>query len=197
MGVCRSLKMRILTALGVAAVVLIAAAPVHAQRLECAVPSNIGPQRFGGQAGGCVEFMPAGMARTARISHAREDAQAFLRGLQCEWDAVRADLVQSVLETTVTAFFIRIPPPPKPPKHKKTKTKPPPQNHGGEPPPPPPPPPPPGGNGEPPQLTPPPDPPQGTPEPASFVIALLGAGLTSCVAWRRRHNSPLAAKSLT
>ncbi len=36
-------------------------------------------------------------------------------------------------------------------------------------------------------------PPQGTPEPASLVTALLGAGLVSVFAWRRRRRHPLAA----
>jgi hypothetical protein len=65
----------------------------------------------------------------------------------------------------------------------------------GNPPPPPTPPPPPGppiptGGGQPPDPTPPPPP--DSPEPASLVLGLLGAGLASLTAWRRRNTAKRA-----
>ena len=84
------------------------------------------------------------------------------------------------------AFFIRggTPPPPPPPSNQGN----PPPQEGGNPPPPPPP----TGGGETPpgggDVPPPPPPVQGAPEPASLTIGMLGAGLASLVAWRRRQR---------
>ena len=45
------------------------------------------------------------------------------------------------------------------------------------------------GNGELPPTDPPPPPPNEAPEPTSMVTALLGVGLASFVAWRRRRKT--------
>ncbi|MBI3824302.1 MAG: PEP-CTERM sorting domain-containing protein [Planctomycetes bacterium] len=102
------------------------------------------------------------------------EGKAIVAALQAEWEAVREDMLQAVLEemsTMILGYWGNPPPPP------TTQEQPPP-------------PPPPTGGGETPPNDPPidPPPPQGTPEPASLVTALLGVGLASVYAWRRRRN---------
>ena len=122
------------------------------------------------------------------ITH--HSGKALLAALRQEWDAFREELTRSLLEATLTMFFIRGGSPP--PSNDQGQLPPPPDQAAG-PPPPPPPPPPPTGTGEdtPGDMgNPPPVPPQGTPEPASIVTALLGAGLASLCGsrkWRRKN----------
>ena len=93
---------------------------------------------------------------------AKLDTKALVEALQSEWEAVREDLTRSALEATMTLFVGRWGKSPSPPKAQ------------GETPPPPPP------------IDP---PPHGTPEPASLVSALLGTGLMSLFALRRRRKN--------
>ncbi len=113
------------------------------------------------------------------------------------WSEFREDLVRCVVETTVTAFLIRTANPPAPPQGSGDPQPTPPgqNNTPPDPPPPPPPPDPPSGSGDPidPPFDPPP-PPSETPEPASIITALMGVGLTSIYAWRRRQQSNKAAE---
>jgi hypothetical protein len=128
-----------------------------------------------------------GMDRAGSVD-AEAAGQALLEAVEREWN----DLKRCVLEQVMTAFLIRWttePPPPPPPPGNNGE--PPPPEGGGETPPPPPPPPPPGGGGEEPPIDPPidPPPPQQTPEPASVLLAALGAGVVSFIAWRRRKRT--------
>jgi hypothetical protein len=122
---------------------------------------------------------------------ARADCKGLLETLRQQWAAIRHDLTRSILETTLTMFFIRGGSPPPIGNTPGDTTTPPDQS--GEPPPPPPPPPPPEGGGE----VPPGDtgnpPPQDSPEPASLVSALLGVGLASLSASRRLRKTKTAA----
>lgn len=116
----------------------------------------------------------------------RSEAKELLKALESEWRAMREDLTRCALESMMTAFFIRSGTAPTTPPNIQPSQSPPQQEVG--PPPPPPPPPPPTGQGELPPTPPPIEPPpQGAPEPASIVSALLGVGLTSWYAWRRRR----------
>lgn len=115
------------------------------------------------------------------------DGKVVMANLQREWQALREDLARSVVEATLTAFFIKSTPPPtgNPPPPGVT---PPPPTGGGDVPPPPPPPPPDGqGDGVPPVNPPVDTPPSGTPEPTSLMLAALGAGFVSFCGWRRRR----------
>jgi hypothetical protein len=116
------------------------------------------------------------------------DAKSVMTGLKREWQAIREDLTRSVVEATLTMFFIKSGGPPKgnPPP---PKTNPPPTGQGNNPPPPPPPPPP-GGQGEEPGGGPPPvdPPPSATPEPAGSVLAIFAAGFVSFCGWRQRRR---------
>jgi hypothetical protein len=132
-----------------------------------------------------LKFVPYGSALRTKVSHAREDGRAVLQGLRYEWESLRSEMARAA----VTMFFIRggttpnTPPPggngnPPPPGQNNQ----PPGGDGN--------PPPPGGQGE----TPPGNPgaPPGTPEPASFVLALLGAGLATGCGWRQRRRAVCA-----
>ena len=115
---------------------------------------------------------------------------AAVEQLQSDWADVREVLTRSAVEATITMFFIKPPTlPPGGPQANSNDPTPPPPEGGGDPPPPDPPPPPPEGSGEIPPNDPPPPPPSETPEPTSLVTALMGAGLASVVAWRRRRRS--------
>jgi len=128
----------------------------------------------------------SGTVEAADGSRARVNGQEIWSALQQSWEGVREDLTRCALESVMTAFFIRGGAPPKTPPNVPPTQSPPKQEEA---PPPPPPPPPPTGQGEvPPDVPPPPPPPQGAPEPASLVTALLGVGLTSWYAWRRRRR---------
>jgi hypothetical protein len=143
-----------------------------------------------------LEFVSDFEFRISNFTHARSartpncaDGKALLAALRQEWEAIREDLTRSVLETTLTLFFIRGGSPP-PSSNDQGQLPPPPDQAAGPPPPPPPPPPPTGTSEDQPGDVgnPPPVPPQGTPEPASIVTALLGAGLASLYGsrpWRR------------
>jgi hypothetical protein len=128
-------------------------------------------------------FAPSDEFRPERF--AQLDGKVLVTRLQREWEGIRADLARSVLEASLSMFFIKTNPPPSgnPPT---PKTDPPPTDGANEPPPPPPPPPP-DGQGEVPPIDPPVDePPSATPEPGSLLLAAMGAGFISFCGWRRR-----------
>lgn len=140
----------------------------------------------------CLLLVGLGTNATAAPTTTARDTEKKVEALTKGWESLRDELSESILQTVLTAFFIRATPPPPPPP-------PPPPTGSGEPPvdppidpPPPPPPPPPGGEGETPPvdppIDPPPPPPNDAPEPASLLIALVGAGAVSVAAWRRRRK---------
>ena len=102
------------------------------------------------------------------------------------WVLLAAGLLLLTGATNANAFFITWGSTPLGPLPAVAETVPPDPSGGGDPGTPPPPPPPPDGQGETPTVDPPPPPPNETPEPTSMVTALLGVGLASFVAWRRR-----------
>jgi len=168
-------KTGLLIALGSAALLGFGANGVRADFLLGAASSDETARTPG------LTFVPYGSALRPKVSHAREDGRAVLHGLRHEWESLRRE----VATAAVTMFFIRGGTPPStPPSNPGSNTPPPGQSNT-----------PPGGNGEPPPPggqgdTPPSDPgnpPTGTPEPASFVLALLGAGLAAGCGWRRRR----------
>lgn len=116
----------------------------------------------------------------------RAAGQALWQKMERQWQAVRADLTRTALETVLTMFLIRAsppPPPPPPPPPKKGPNTPPPS----DPPPSDPPPPPPTGQGDPPTII---DPPPTTaPEPAGIALALMGAGLALGYGWRKHRKA--------
>jgi hypothetical protein len=122
----------------------------------------------------------------------RVSAEAQWQGLQRQWESLREELTRTVLETTLTMFFIRSSPsPPTPPPPAPGPLVTPPIQGPNNPPPTDPPPGPPTGQGDPPQIIDPP--PQTAPEPASIVIALVGAGLAAGYGWRKRRNTARTA----
>ncbi len=130
--------------------------------------------------------------QTAAKTAANEENGRDAKKVSSKWCEIRDEVVRCALEVTTTAFLIRIGnPPPQP--NEAPPVDPPEQNNTPPDPPGDPPPDPPTGGGEEPPIDPPfdiPDPPNETPEPASLVTALLGAGLTSLYAWRRRRRHP-------
>jgi hypothetical protein len=193
---------RILAALGAAGLMILAAPDLSAEMVHGSTANSSQPtahsQKFtansskpeNGPADSCE------LLAVSRLTPNCVDGKALLAALRQEWEAIREDLTRSLLETTLTMFFIRGGSPPS--SDDQGQSPPPPQDAG------PPPPPPPTGTSDN-QAgdvgNPPPVPPQGTPEPASIVTALLGAGLASLCAsrkWRmktvtsagRGHYSP-------
>lgn len=123
-----------------------------------------------------------------RTTVQRGDWQMLARGLELQWEALRETMTQTAVEVSVTLFFGKISPPSVPTPSVSDPTPPPPDG-GGDPPPPPPPP---DGQGEAPPPDPsgdPPPPPDAAPEPSSIVSALLGMGIASFVAWRKRRRA--------
>jgi len=166
---------RILAALGAGGLMIFAAPKLSAEMVHGSASVGLDTQNTEDHA------VPARSARTPNCA----DGKALLAALRQEWEAIREDLTRSLLETTLTMFFIRGGSPPS--SDDQGQTPPPPQDAG------PPPPPPPTGTSEN-QAgdvgNPPPVPPQGTPEPASIVTALLGAGLASlCASWKWRMKN--------
>jgi hypothetical protein len=180
----------ILAALGAAGLMILAAPDLSAEMVHSPASVEIDTVGIGegfvvsGESSKSIVFTTH---HSPRATH--DSGKALLAALRQEWEAIREELRRSLLETTLTMFFIRGGSPP--PSNDQGQLPPPPDQAGGPPPPPPPPPPPTGtGEDQPGDMgNPPPVPPQGTPEPASIVTALLGAGLASLCGsrkWRRK-----------
>ena len=115
---------------------------------------------------------------------------AMVERLLSDWEEVREGLTQSAVEAAVTMFFIKLPSAPPGPLAAQSQGDPPPTGNGDDssgsssPPPPPA-----DGSGEDQSNDPGTPPPlSDAPEPASLVTALLGVGLMSVIAWRRRRK---------
>ena len=126
-----------------------------------------------------VEAASAQHGKNGRNTENRESA----------WVEFRDEMLRCGIEATITGFLVWFGNPP-PQLNETPPVNPPDQNNTEPDPPPPPPPDPPTGGGEEPPIDPPfdPPPPNETPEPASLVTALLGLGLTSIYAWRRKRH---------
>jgi hypothetical protein len=163
-------------------------------------------------------FVPLTHTSVPAGNAARGHASAVLRSFAVQLAEFRQELVRELIATqltmigghpmpppvtvtstppatppvTVTSTPPTTPTTPTPPTPPVPPTPPPPPVTTGNPPAPPVPPsppvpPPPAGGGAPPDPTPPP-PPTTSPEPTSLVLGLLGAGLASVGAWRRRNR---------
>jgi hypothetical protein len=174
-------------ALAAALLVLLAATNVHAEMLHVGIHAETMTGK-GIETG--VKEIYAPLAARPAPKLAPNDEQRLVDGLKGRWETMREALLRTTLETMTTMIFGYWGPPPPPPMKSTIAPAPPPTGQGSTPPPPPPPPPP-SGSGETPTTVDPPTDPStpSTPEPTGFMLAFLGAGLTSFYGWRRRRKN--------